>query len=170
MADVRIEHIYDCSEDTFWDKVFFDDEYNRRLFLDALQFPKREVVKREDGETEVRQTIELTPKLGPMPAPLKKLVGEGLGYREEGVYDKKARRYTVRIYPNKLADKLTITGEMSSEPAGDGKMKRIYKGTVVAKIFGVGGLLEKTVIADIEKSYSESARFTNQYLKEKGLS
>src|SRR5262245_16286338 len=32
MADTRIEHVYNCSEDTFWNKVFLDDDYNQRLF------------------------------------------------------------------------------------------------------------------------------------------
>lgn len=170
MADLRIEHIFNCSEDTYWNELFFNDEFNRRLFLDALEFPKREVTKKEETDTEIRQTIEVTPKMGPMPAPLKKLVGDGLGYREEGVFDKKSRRYKVTIYSNKLTEKLHITGEFFLEPAGEGKIKRIYTSKVVAKVFGVGGMLEKTINSDMEKSYATAAKFTNEYIAEKGLS
>jgi len=28
MVEMRVEHVFNCSEDTFWDKVFFDDEFN----------------------------------------------------------------------------------------------------------------------------------------------
>ena len=39
MADVRIEHIYNCEPDTVWDKFFFDAEYNTRLFKEGLKQP-----------------------------------------------------------------------------------------------------------------------------------
>ena len=42
-------------------------------------------------------------------------------------------------------------------------------GSVSAKIFGVGGLLEKKMIADLEKSYEKSATFTNAFVAEKGI-
>jgi hypothetical protein len=85
------------------------------------------------------------------------------------VFDKKTRRYKVTVVPNKLADKLTITGEISIEPAGDKKCKRIYNTKVEAKIFGIGGMVEKRVISDIEHGYGAGAKFTNEYLAEKGL-
>lgn len=168
MADVRIEHTYDCSEETFWEKVFFDADYNARLFKEALEFPVYEQTKRDETDTEIKRTLNVVPKLGPMPGPLKALVGEGLGYKEDGVYDKKARRYSMVITPNKLADKVTIKGVMYSKPKGD-KMTRVFEATVNAKIFGVGGMLEKRVIGDMEDSYSKGAAFTNKWLKEKGL-
>jgi len=168
MADVSIEHVYNCSEDTFWDKVFFEDDYNQRLFKEALEFPVYEKLKQEEDDKEVRRSINVVPKLGPMPGPLKAIVGEGLGYREDGVYDKKTRRYTIVITPNKLADKLTIKGVLYTKPQGD-KCIRIFDCTVIAKIFGVGGMLEKRVIADMETSYAKGAEFTNQWVVEKGL-
>ena len=38
-----------------------------------------------------------------------------------------------------------------------------------AKIFGVGGLLEKKLLGDLERSYEKSAAFTNAFVSEKGL-
>jgi len=35
MAEIRVAHVFKCSEETFWTKVFFDDEYNRRLPPDS---------------------------------------------------------------------------------------------------------------------------------------
>lgn len=169
MADVKIEHTYNCSADTFWDKVFFDDEYNQKLFKDALQFPVYEKTKQEDSEKEVRRSINVVPKLGPMPGPLKAVIGEGLGYREDGVFDKKTKHYKTTITPNKLADKMNIKGDFWVEPQGEGKCKRVFHCTVEAKIFGVGGMLEKRVIADMQDSYAKAAEFTNKWLSEKGL-
>lgn len=168
MAEVRIEHTYDCSEDTFWGKVFFDPDYNQRLFKEALEFPVYEQTKSEETDSEIRRTLNVVPKLGPMPGPLKAILGEGLGYKEDGVFDKKTKRYSINITPNKLADKVTIKGVMYAKPKGD-KMTRVFECTVTAKIFGVGGMLEKRVIGDMEDSYAKGATFTNKWLKEKGL-
>ena len=169
MADVKIEHVYNCSADTFWDKLFFDDEFNKSLFKDALEFPVYEKLKEEKDDKEVRRSINVMPKLGPMPGPLKALIGDGLGYREDGVFDKKAKRYTMTITPNKLADKISIKGEFYLEPKGEKSCTRVFKCSVTAKIFGVGGMLEKRVIADLETSYEKSAAFTNKWLAEKKL-
>jgi hypothetical protein len=167
MAETRIEHIYNCSEDTFWNEVFFDDEYNRRLFKEALAFPVYEQVDRKETDSEIRRSIKVVPKLGPMPGPLKAVIGEGIGYQENGVYDKKTRRYTIDITPNKLADKVTIKGLLYTEPRGADKCNRVFECSVTAKIFGVGGMLEKRVIADMQESYAKGAEFTNRYLAEK---
>src|SRR5688500_3041137 len=99
MADCRIEHVYNCSEDTFWNKVFLDDEYNNRLFTEAPELPVFEKLNQEEDDKELRRSINVVPKLGPMPGPLKAVIGEGLGYREDGVLDKKARRYSINITP-----------------------------------------------------------------------
>jgi hypothetical protein len=169
MADVRIEHVFNCSVDTYWDKVFFDEEYNRRLFTEALGFPVWKEVSRDDKGNEVRRTVEVVPKLGDLPGPIKKLIGDGVGYREEGVFDKQSKRYKLKIFPNKLGDKMTIAGEIRCEPSGDAKCKRIYTANVEARVFGVGGMLEKRLIADMEKGYDVGAKFTNDYLAEKKI-
>jgi hypothetical protein len=169
MADTRIEHIYNCSEDTFWNQIFFDQEYNRRLFKEALEFPVYEQTEFKETDSEVRRSIKVVPKLGPMPGPLKAVIGEGIGYVENGVLDKKTRRYTIDITPNKLADKVTIKGKMFTEPKGDGKCNRVFECTVTAKIFGVGGMLEKRVLSDMQESYAKGAKFTNDYIAEKKL-
>ncbi len=169
MSEVRIEHVYECSEETFWNKLFLDEEYNQRMFSEALKFPVWKVLKSEERENEVVREIDVVPRLGDLPTALKKVVGENVGYREQGVWDKTARRYRLSITPNKLGDKLAIKGELFTEPAGPGKCRRVYKGSVEAKIFGVGSMLEKRILADLEKSYEVGARFTNQFLKDKGL-
>lgn len=169
MADTRIEHTYNCSEDTFWNKLFFDEEYNRRLFKEALEFPVHEQTEFKETDGEVRRSLKVVPKLGPMPGPLKAVIGEGVGYQENGVFDKKSRRYTVDITPNKLSDKVTIKGVMYTKPKGDNQCVRVFECTVNAKIFGVGGMLEKRVITDMEESYAKGADFTNKYIAEKGL-
>ena len=168
MAELRVEHVFECNEETFWSKVFFDDEYNRRLFQDLLKFPVWRVAKTEDAGNEVRRTIEASPPIGDLPGPLKAVVGESAGYEERGVFDKSTRRYRVQVVPNRMSDKISVNVEMWTEPLGEKKCKRIAKATATAKIFGVGGMLEKKLLSDLERSYEKSAGFTNAFVAEKG--
>jgi hypothetical protein len=168
-TSVRIEHVFNCSEDTFWEKVFFEDDYNRRLFTEALRFPEYKEASREDRGDKLLRVVEVVPRLGELPGPIKKVVGENIAYREEGSFDKKTRRYAIRVVPNRLADKLSIAGVLYTEPYGDNGCKRIFQAEVGASIFGIGRMLEKRIAEDLEKSYAVGAKFTNQYLAEKGL-
>ena len=169
MPDFRVEHTFNCSEETFWTKVFFDDEYNRRVFLDVLKFSLWREVSREERGNEVHRVIEAAPPVGDLPGALKAVVGEGVGYKERGTFDRAGRRYTVDVEPNRLADKIRVHLEMTTAADGPDRCRRLVRGTVAAKIFGVGGLLEKKMIGDLEKSYAKSAEFTNTFVKEKGL-
>ncbi len=169
MAEMRAEHVYNCSEETFWTKVFFDDEYNRRFFLEILKFPVWRVAKTEERGDEVLRTIEASPPIGDLPGPLKAVIGDNAGYEERGVFNKATRRYKVQVVPNRMADKISVAVEMWTEPMGDAKCKRFARATATAKIFGIGGMLEKKLLSDLERSYEKSASFTNTYVAEKGL-
>jgi hypothetical protein len=75
----------------------------------------------------------------------------------------------MQIKPNALADKLSVKGELWTEPAGPNKIRRMFKADVTCKIFGIGGMIEKRLVADMEKSYAIAAQFTNEYIAEKSL-
>ncbi|HLV67022.1 MAG TPA: DUF2505 family protein [Polyangiaceae bacterium] len=169
MPDFRVEHRFDCSEDTYWGRLFFDEEYNRRLFLEYLKFSVFRETKRDERDGKVHRVVEAAPPVGDLPGPLKAVVGEGIGYEERGVFDPSRKTYTVEVVPNRLADKIHVKLELSTRPDGPDHCIRVAQGSVSAKIFGVGGLLEKRLIADLEKSYSKSAVFTNRFVAEKGL-
>jgi hypothetical protein len=168
-TSVRIVHTYNVSEDTFWDKLFFDEEYNRRLYLEALKFHDWKVEKHEDKGAEVHHSINVAPRLGDLPGPMKKVLGDNIRDTEAGVLDKAKRRYKINIIPSALAGKLLVTGEMYTEPEGDNKCRRIFEAKVEVKVFGLGGMMEKRFVSDLEKSYAAGAKFTNQFAEEKGL-
>ena len=132
MAEIRVEHSFKCSEETFWTKVFFDDEYNRRLFQEILKFPVWRVAKSEERGDEVHRTIEASPPIGDLPAALKAVVGDSAGYEERGVFNKKTHRYRVQVVPNRMSDKISVVVEMWTEPTGDAQCKRFAKATATA--------------------------------------
>lgn len=168
-TQVRIVHTYNVSEDTFWDKLFFDEDYNRRLYLEALKFHAWAVEKHEDKGDEVERSINVTPRLGDLPGPMKKVLGDNVRYTEVGILNKKTRRYRINITPSRLADKLHVSGELYTEPVGERQCRRIFEAKVDVKVFGLGSMMEKRLASDLEKSYGVGAKFTNRYAEEKGL-
>jgi hypothetical protein len=168
MLQVRISHVHNCNEETFW-KLFFDDEYNQRLFKGALGFPRFEQLEFEETDSEIRRVTSVVPAVGDLPRALKKLVGDGFAYEEHGVFDKRTKRFSINVLTSRMADRITFRGVLFTEPMSERSSRRLYEGTVEARIFGVGGLLEKRLAADLEARYADSARFTNEYIAEKGL-
>ncbi|MBD3163119.1 MAG: DUF2505 family protein, partial [Candidatus Latescibacteria bacterium] len=106
MSRFEIRHTFDMNEDAFWNETFFDTEFNRTLYLERLGFARWEIEKEEelpDGSKTRRVRVE--PK-SEIPSALKKFVGEGLNYLEEGTWDPRKKRYTFRIEPSKMKDKI----------------------------------------------------------------
>lgn len=168
MLDVKIEHEIDCDEETFWSRCFFDEEFNRKLFLEALGFPVWRIVNQEEREDSVVRSIETQPKLENMPGPMKKLVGEKLSYVESGTYNRKTKRYEFQIVPSTLADKTNIRGVMYCEPLGEKKIRRVVEIKFEVKVFAIGKMIEEKTAQDTRASYDKAAAFTNQWVKEKG--
>jgi hypothetical protein len=164
MATVRIEQVFDCDEETFWRELFFDPDFNRKMFLEHLRFDGWELDRYDDDEEAIDRLIRVKPVTGPLPGPIKKVVGDNLGYREEGRYDKKTKRYRFRVIPNTRPDKVSIDGEIHVEPR-DGKVARILDLEVKVKLFGVGGLIEKRIIEDTKKSYDDSYGYMQKHLE-----
>jgi len=169
MATLEVEHTFNCSEATFWDRIFLDPEYNDRLFKTELKFPVWREVSREEKGGVIHRLVEVVPYVGELPTALKAVVGDGIGYQERGIFDRNAKSYKVVVQPNKLADKLSIKVDQWTIADGDNKCRRKARAEVNVKIFGVGGAIEKRTLADLEKSYAKSADFTNRFIAEKGL-
>src|SRR6476646_5329943 len=146
MADVTLRHEFECDEDTFWDKLMFGEEFNRRLYFDVLKFPGFKLLEqREEGDKRSRR-VHIDPPLGNVPAPVKKVVGEKLSYIEEGTYDKKTRRYEFKVTPSTMADKTKNSGVLYTERLGEKRTARIARVDVQVKVFMIGGLVEERIL------------------------
>jgi len=169
MATLEVEHVFNCSEATYWDRIFLDPEYNERLFKTELKFPVWREVSREERGGALHRVIEVVPYVGELPGALKAVIGEGIGYEERGVLDRNAKTYKVVVVPNKLADKLSIKVDLWTVADGETRCRRKARAEASVKIFGVGGTIEKRMLSDLERSYQKSADFTNRFIVEKGL-
>ena len=166
MSDFTIRHAIDCDSDTYW-RCVWDEEYNRRLYMDVLKFRECTRLSQEDKGDVITRRIRLNPPAVDLPAPVAKVIGD-LSWVEEGTFDKKTGKYRVKVITGSMPDKTHISGELWCESKGDKKCERIAKMNVEVKIFMVGGIVEKRIGDDMKKSYEAAAKFTNEWVKEKG--
>jgi hypothetical protein len=139
------------------------------LFKTELKFPLWRVKSSEERGGALHRVVEVVPYVGELPGAIKAVVGDGIGYEEHGVLDRNAKSYKVKVVPNKLAEKLSIQVDIWTVADGDKRLRRKARAEANVKIFGVGGTIEKRMLADLEKSYAKSADFTNRFIAEKGL-
>jgi hypothetical protein len=168
MPEITIRHEIDCDEDTFWSECVFNDDYNRKLYLETLKFPGYQVVDSRDLADTRTRTIKIDPPVTGLPGPVKKVLGDRFAYTEKGVFDKKTKRYTFTVTPSTMAEKTHTSGELWCEKIGDGsRITRIARIAVEVKVMMVGKMIEEKILGDLRTSYDAAAKFTNEYLAAK---
>ncbi len=168
MRQVNFEHVFECDADTYWDKIFFDEEFNRKFFLEGIKFHHWHQRIVEQNDKIIKRVVEVQPPIGDMPGPVKKIIGDRLAYNETGVFDRQTRRYHFDIEPSTATDKTTIRGDLWLVGAGDKRVKRMAKVEVDVRIMMVGKIVEERIVSDLTASYSKAAEFTNAWVKQKG--
>lgn len=163
----EMKHSFRCDEETFWGKIFFDEEYNRRLFKEGLDFAVYEPLElREEPSGDKVRRVKTQPR-AQMPAPVQKLLGEPTSI-EDGRFHAAQRRWAFKITPHKMAEKIHISGEFRMVPTATG-IERQASFEIKVDIFGVGGIVEGFIEKQLREGYDKGALFTNRYLQEKGL-
>ena len=167
-STITLRHTFPIDEGTFWDKVFFDAEYNRRLYTDALEFPRFDPtppITEADGSRTRRMSME--PK-NEAPAIVQKLAGT-LAYVEQGRWDVNDRVYRYSLVTSKLADKVKMGGTLRVIARGDREIERVVEVSCDVKIFGVGGVFESFIDKTNRESWEKNAAFTRAFIAEKAL-
>lgn len=167
MRKFMLAHQINCSADHFW-RYFFDKEFNTSLFLKELGFPEFEILEQTEDGGAVRRRVKGRPKMN-VPAAVQKLLGDRFAYEEDGKFDPQTKVWSWKMKPSTLADKLRTEGTVRVEPAGDGKCRRLAEITAEAKVFGVGGLLEKTTEEQMRDGWGKSAAYMNKWIAEHPL-
>jgi hypothetical protein len=164
-----ISHVFEIGADGFWDKLFFDPEYNQALFADHLKFNTYRVLeldKRPDGS--VHRRVECAPPIE-LPAVAKKVVGDSTSYVEDGQFDPKTRRFSVVVVPKVGADKIKTRVTLWVEPRGDERVERFAEVDNSVNVFGIGKLVEAFIEKQTRVTYDAAAAFTNAWIKQKSL-
>jgi hypothetical protein len=169
MAEVTLRHEIDTDEDTFWSKIVFDEQFNKKMYEGGLKFPKWQLLDVKEDDAKITRRVQVEPPVKDLPAAVKKVVGDRLAYTEEGTFDRKAKRYAFKVIPSTMPDKTKVNGELWVEKISDKKIRRVCRISVEVKMMLVGGMIEDRIMADLRSSYDGSTAFTNQYIREQGL-
>jgi hypothetical protein len=169
MAGFQSTYDIECSEETYWDQVFLNEEYNRRFFRDELHFPEWRELSRKEVDGKLFRDVKATPYVGELPGALKAVIGDGLSYEERGVFDRKNHRYELDAIPSRMADKVSTKIKMFTTVTGENRCRLNVEVTVTARIFMVGTLLEQKTLGDLRRSYDKNGAFSNRYIRENGL-
>ncbi len=166
--NLRTSHRFPVSLRTFWDRVFFDREYNQTLYRQHLNVRQYEILAFEDDGDGIRRKVKVIPQQN-APVVIQKLLQGEFSYVEEGVFDKKSGVYKFRIIPSIKADKIKISGTVTAEPQGEDTVQRTIDLELKADIFAIGGQIEKFVGEQIQKGYEASYQFTLDWIGKKNL-
>ena len=162
MIKVTLVHDLRCSKERFW-KLFFDPDFTREMILDGLDFATCEIepIKASNGIR--RRAMEVKPKLD-LPAAVKKLLGPKLGYREEATFDEATEEWRYTIHLNMLGDRIKLGGKMTIEEGTAQRCRRHSDLWVEARIFGLGGVVEKAAEKNMRDGWNKSATWINGWL------
>jgi hypothetical protein len=165
--EVRITNVFHVSPELFWQRLFFDREYNHGLYR-ALGFVQYDVESLEtDADGRTRRVLRAVP---PIKAPeiVRRKLGDRLYYREDGTYDPRSGLWTFKIVPSVAAESTKISGVLRAEPDAAG-MRHVCDLRAQVSAFGLGGLIEKVIEKNTRDSYRLTAQFTNEYVRRADL-
>jgi hypothetical protein len=169
---VSIEHesreIFAVSPETYWRELCLSLEYQERLYREALKCTRMEVLEHTGGyEQGMRRKLRFTKPID-APAAITKVYGSTVTVEEHSEFDAKAQRWTYRIVPSLMADRLDIGGSVEIKPR-DGGIEQISLTRVGCRIFGIGSIVERFLMKSTEEGSADKNRFTRAYIEEKGL-
>lgn len=169
LVKFTLRDIFHTDADTYWNRIFFDPEYNRRLYLEALKFRSWELVELTGEPGGVRTRRMRTEPRSEAPAVVTKLVGGSIAYEETGRFDPASGIWRYEIKTSKLSDKVRIAGSLWVEPRGPKRIERVCECEVEVKVPLVGTTVEAFIEKTTRESYAATARFTNDFIRDHGL-
>jgi hypothetical protein len=157
----RIEHVLQSIDLAAYERLYFDEPFQSALG-EAVKID-RELLRLDRGPERIVRHVRVRPERE-IPAPVAKLLGgKRLGYVDELEYEIGRYHGTWRIVPAGLAAKIAIGGTLDFAAVAGG-VRRVLAGEIDVNLFGLGGLVEKLVVSNIEKSYDDAAAFTARWI------
>ena len=165
----NIGGFYPISKERFWDEVFFTEAYTQDLFLVGLNFHDVRIQsfeKMTDGR--ITRILQVTPKLT-LPAPVKRLVNDGLIYQEVGKFNPDVHAFESTLTVPSSPKLLTIESRMHFTANQNGGSNRHVSFKLTSSVFGVARIVEKTAKHILTQQYTTAEKYTQKWIRERGL-
>jgi hypothetical protein len=162
-----IESVFRVRPDVFWDRLFFDDEYNAGLYRE-LAFESYEVLalkRHEDGRIE--RSLRAEPPLSG-PELLRRQLRGRIYYVEEGTYDPARGAWSFVNHTSVAAGTTQVSGIIHARPHAEG-MLHVVELDVRVSALGLGSLVERAIEKSTRESYRVTTAYTNAFAARHGL-
>lgn len=157
----KVQHRFEQIDLTTFESLYFDEAFNVEMCQAVAM--GRTLLARSITAGQLLREVQVSPERS-LPGPVAKLLGaQQLSYVEAVNYRFGSFAGTWQTTPNVMADKVTSAGTFAFAQDKDGVVRTV-EGEVNVRIFGVGGVIERFIVADVEKSYETAAEFTRAFL------
>lgn len=147
-----------------FEALYFNEDFNQAM-CERVNL-SRTVVKLERDDEKLHRILRIGPDRE-LPGPVKKVLRtERLEYEERLQYRWGSYEAQWETIPSVMASKVDARGRILFQEAKDGVL-RVSEGEINVKLLGVGGMIEKLVVADVEKSFKDAADFTQKWIDER---
>jgi len=157
----RVEHTFRGINLEQYESLYFDEDFNNALCTEVKL--ARSLQKRDLNGKHLSRVVTVGPDREIPPAAAKILGASKIEYTEHLEYDMGSYKGTWKTVSSLMTDKVDTKGTFAFREGGGGVV-RVVEGDIKVKIFGVGGGVEKFIVADIEKSYEKAAAFTQRWI------
>ncbi len=164
---LAIEHVFAGIHAAAFETLFFDEAFNEALGTHMRM--GRKLLRLERSPERIVRHIRYEPAQDPNSPATQAFGTSRASFLEELDYDPRVRRGAWRTTPNMWSERVRNAGTIEFRELGElgnaaGGTRRVVRGEVTVKLFGFHGLVEKMIVAEIEKSYTASAAFTRDWL------
>ncbi len=145
-----------------YEKLYFNEDFN--IELCATLKLARELVDLKADDNQIVRVVKVGPDRT-LPGPVAKIVGsDRIDYEEHIRYTFGSYKADWHTVSSVMTDKIDSRGTVEFKKAGSDGVTRIVSGEIKVKIFGVGKVVEKVIVAETEKSYADAGGFTQAWI------
>ncbi len=159
----HLEHTFKNVDLAAYEAIYLDETFNRALMPIAELKSREELERREEGRRLFRK-VKVVPQRN-LPAVVKKLVNGDIVSVEESWFDRDKHRIEWQQHLSILPGKLRVAGSVEFVPVSGG-VRRVLTGDVDVDVFGIGKIIEKTVVDNLKETYDKIALFTQKWIDE----
>jgi hypothetical protein len=158
---LTIEHVFEGIGVDEYEQLYFDEVFNDALGRELKL--GRHLVRLDRTHMRIVRHVSYEPARQEGHAIDHAYGSNRASFVEELDYDLTTHRGSWKTIPNRWADRVRNAGtiELAAAPAGT---RRTVQGEVKVSAFGFGKIVERMVVAEIEKSYTATTAFTRAWL------
>jgi len=161
----RVEHTFRGIGLADYEALYFDEAFNTALCKSVKL--ARTLEKRELKDGRLQRVVRIAADRE-LPATVAKVIGASrIEYAEHLDYRMGSYHGLWKTISSVLTEKVDSHGTFGFATTRDGVM-RVVEGEVNVKIFGIGGVIERFIVADVERSYDDAAHYTQKWLDSGG--